>query len=109
MHQILKRSFEIPDLSGRLPLFDSTATIGTSTIGAAPNIKGQLLHDYGRPIHSGTGPFYQIGGRPELRGSTGSGNTGTGFDASRCSAVYSDSATGIIPAGVYMNWIIKAF
>lgn len=102
-------SFEIPDLSGRQPVYENGATIGATTNGQAPNITGSFGSHNGSLV-GGTGAFYSQGTMSSA-GLSGVGSfpTPMGFDASRSSAVYSDTATGIKPAGVYMNWIIKAF
>lgn len=108
------RSFEIPDLSGRLPVYDGTATIGAKTNGGVPNITGSLegghnfLDGDGKSV-SGALSFYVGSKRQKTWSSTyNSEYAGFNFDASRSSAVY-DSGTTVRPAGVYMNWIIKAF
>lgn len=101
-------SFEIPDLSGRLPVYDSGKTVGTKTNGKAPNIVGEYQCETGVPS-SPKNAFYNAGSmnRSSFGGSFVS--TYLHFSANRSSAVYDDNATGIVPAGVYMNWIIKAF
>lgn len=114
------RSFEIPDMSGRQPVYENGATIGNTTNGAAPNIRGVAFKTYGQYSDLTfkdhvrcEGAFYEhtnnlTGGFSSVPNNTNQGH-GIGLNANLASAVYSDSATGIVPAGVYMNWIIKAF
>ena len=102
-------SFDIPDLSGRLPIYNGTATIGSTTNGKAPNIKGKTgifmraMNFSGCFIDDGTyGTGYNIGAQ-----SYSGSKSGLVFNASSSNSVYDDNATGIVPAGLYMNWIIK--
>jgi len=90
-----------------LPVYDSAATIGDTTNGGVPNITGNApvgVYPYGT-----SGALYVDVGGYNQSGPSASMRNGTIYiDASRSSAVY-DSGTTVRPAGVYMNWIIKAF
>lgn len=102
-------TFNLPDLNGKLPLYDSTATLGDTTNGKAPNITGYMTPHAGSRGTTGVfgGAFYSTGVQEESGAST-SGSAGrVGFDASRSSSVYDNTATGITPAGVYTLWCIK--
>lgn len=106
-------TFNLPNLDGGLPLFDSSATIGSQTDGKAPNIKGWCLagsYYVAAGFNSGTAPFY-AGGNHTLQFQRSGGQSQTqpelGFDASLSSAVYDNDATALVPAGVYTLWCIK--
>ena len=96
-----------------MPLYNNGATLGDTTNGKAPNIKGV----YDSVLANKTNHTPVASGAFSVGTKTGEFSTNGGqyyrneypidFDASRCSAVYSDSATGIIPAGVYMNICVK--
>jgi len=83
--------------------------LGDTTNGKAPNITGYFTPHAGSRGTAGVfgGAFYATGVQEES-GASVSGSAGrVGFNASRSSSVYSDSATGIVPAGVYTLWCIK--
>lgn len=102
-------TFNLPDLSGKLPLYDGTATQGATTNGKAPNIYGTAAPHGGSRGTAGafTGAFYATGVQQESGASISGSGGRWGFDASRCSGVYDGSATSITPAGVYTLWCIK--
>lgn len=109
------RTFNLPDLNGRVPWYDSTATIGTTSNGGLPNL-------YGTTRYSANGSNNYFGGwvqntgvftadTTESTSGMGGGSSHRGakrliFDASRVSSVY-DSGTTVRPAVVYTNWCIK--
>lgn len=113
-----KRTFNLPDCNGKLPIYDSGATIGDETNGQAPNIKGVAFKTYGQYSDLTfkdhvrcEGAFYEhtnnlTGGFSSVPNNTNQGH-GIGLNANLASSVYSDSATGIIPAGIYTLWCIK--
>lgn len=64
--------------------------------------------DFGRPIYTATGAFYSAGGGAELRGNTGVGDCGCGFDASRSSSVYgANNTTKIVTSGTAVYICIR--
>ena len=66
--------------------------------------------DFGRPIYTATGAFYSAGGGAELRGNTGVGDCGCGFDASRSSSVYGANNTTKIDirnGGLYLHQVLN--
>ena len=83
------------------------AYVGQKTDGSLPNITGVFRVDFGRPTYTATGCFYDAGGGAELRGNTAASNCGMGFDASRCSSVYTNGQTRVKSAGVYVMYCIK--
>ena len=92
-----------------MPLYDSGATLGATTNGKAPNIKGEI-HTWANYEAVYPESALYSGSRTNWGASSGSSNPKNNnmfFDASRYNAVYSDAATGIIPAGVYTLWCIK--
>ena len=99
-------TFNLPDCNGRVPIYDRTATLGDTTNGKAPNIKGHIpcprLAAYG----DWTGVFYADVSGSTLATGGWSSNGGT-MDASRASQVYDDNASKITPAGVYTLICIK--
>lgn len=101
-------TFNLPDLSGKQPIYDGTATIGDTTNGKAPNItyseSGNIAY-----LWNATGALRTTAGQGKRTTSNGSdwAYYSATFDASRCSAVYDNNATGITPAGVYTLWCIK--
>lgn len=102
-------TFNLPDSNKKIPLYDSTATLGATTNGKAPNIKGEISNwaNYGAAYNESA--LYG-GSRTNwgaLSGSSQQHDNNMFFDASRYNSVYDDNATGIIPAGVYMLWCIK--
>ena len=98
-----KRTFNLPNLDGRAPWYDSTATIGGISNGGLPNITGvaNIQNNIGS-----TGAFY-AGSSTNTAAAYGQASKNTlNFDASRSSSVY-DSGTTVRPAAVYTNWCIK--
>ena len=93
-----------------MPVYDSTATLGDTTNGKAPNITGSFWYD-GCNGGSGylSGAFTSGAGYYSYRNSNNNHATltATNLDASLVSSVYDNDATGIIPAGVYTLWCIK--
>lgn len=106
-------TFNLPDCDGQLPIYDSAKTIGTATNGTAPNIVGEYFPlNMGFPNGTyGTGALYESGNGTRKhvgQSSNNYNNTKTiGFDASRSSAIYTNGATKITPAGIYTLWCIK--
>lgn len=107
-------TFNLPDLSGKLPLYDSGATLGSTTSGKAPNITGFAQGEvnfiksssgfYGGALYSSNNYNYQT--RVE-QSTTYNQSRQINIDASLSSSVYDDNATGITPAGIYTLWCIK--
>lgn len=100
-------SFNLPNFSGKLPIYDSSATIGTTTNGKVPNIVGTGIQGYeDSTVFDGaiSGEYINnFGGY-----SRGEPRYRLHIDASLCSAVYDNNATGITPAGVYVGgYVIK--
>lgn len=108
-------TFNLPDLSGKQPIYDGTATIGDTTNGKAPDITGNFIIGGERAKSStatiATGSFgkYDAGYNDRTYSNSSSGYRvwGVNFYASRSSAIYDNTATGITPAGVYTLWCIK--
>lgn len=107
-------TFNLPDLSGKLPLYDSAATLGDTTNGKAPNITGEFVSPVpiGWPNGAyGTGALYAAS--PAKRRNVGQSSNSydntknIAINANLSSAVYDSNATGITPAGVYTLWCIK--
>ena len=101
-------TFNLPDLSGKLPLYDSGATLGTTTNGKAPNITYSASGNIGY-LYNPTGALQATAGQGKKTTSNGTdwNYYSESFDASRSSSVYDNNATGITPAGVYTLWCIK--
>ncbi len=107
-------TFNLPNLDGRAPWYDSTATIGGISNGGLPNITGEIgtgLSNFAYPLNfenanGAIRPFDTtvITMKATTAGAAGSG--GFSFDASRVSAVYDSGAT-VRPAAVYTNWCVK--
>ena len=106
----IETTFNIPNFSGKIPLYNSSVARGTTTNGKAPNITGGIntvMNRSNPPIVSGC--FSRSGVTSYGVGGSGSGSfANLNFKASSSSSVYSDSATSITPAGVYVGgWCIK--
>ena len=101
-------TFNLPDCSGRLPIYDSGATLGTTTNGKAPNITGDFGQNANDKAAAPTGCCFTTNTSSRRR-TSGEGGTGhhMTINANNSSAVYDDNATGITPAGVYTLWCIK--
>ena len=98
-----KRTFNLPNYDGYLPIYDSSAALGANTNGKAPNITGTTSYrSYGA-----TGAFMDGATRYTVRWWTDGTESCTAFDASRCSSVYDNNATKITPAGVNTLICIK--
>ena len=105
-------TFNLPDCDGYLPVYDSGATIGDSTNGKAPNVKGNITNLYRGNGTNVTGALNATREGSDVRHTQTSSGWNVipftvGIDASQSSGVYDDNATGIIPAGVYTLWCIK--
>lgn len=98
-------TFNLPNFDGYLPTYDSSAALGTSTNGKAPNITGWIY-----PYSSMGG---DVGGAFGVSGGNNTASRGSGvgwqysFDASRCSSVYDTNATKITTAGINTLICIK--
>lgn len=98
-------TFNLPNFDGYLPTYDSSAALGTSTNGKAPNITGWIF-----PYSSMGG---DVGGAFGISGGNNTASRGSGggwqysFDASRCSSVYDNNATKITTAGINTLICIK--
>ena len=109
MYRHIKPTFNLPDCSGKLPIYDSAATLGNTTNGAVPNITSNITGVVGY-LFGGDGALGAVENYQGKRTTSNGSDWGyyrANFDASRCSSVYDGSATSITPAGVYMLWCIK--
>ena len=108
MEKPVKSTFNLPDFNKKIPLYDSAATLGATTNGKAPNIKGDLMQNLNDRTGQPSGCFYTAdsSSRRRCAGENGGGYHMV-FNANNNSTVYDDNATGIIPAGVYMNICVK--
>lgn len=107
-------TFNLPDLSGKMPLYDSGATLGDTTSGKAPNITGSIdisTSGYATYTINGTGSLQSLPSAGNVATPQSSGRStrphGISLNASTSSMVYDNNATGITPAGVYTLWCIK--
>ena len=103
-----KRTFNLPNLDGRAPWYDSTATIGGISNGGLPNITGNwsMQNDAVLTFSGAYFAFQNITRYTRGIYDGGTASNGVQFDASRVSSVY-DSGTTVRPAAVYTNWCIK--
>ena len=92
-------------------MYDSLVARGTTTNGNAPNIKGSFGNNAaaGKGVVNSSvaeGCFESQNGNKagfQANSATDTVTVKMWFAASRSSSVYSDSATGITPAGVYVG------
>lgn len=90
-----------------MPIYDSTAIIGTTTKGKIPNITGDNCSVVANASIQ-TGVILKTNKSSYVGDKTSSTWKYTDFDASRSSDVYDNNATGITPAGVYVGgYLIK--
>ena len=108
------RSFNLPDFTGRVPVYDSGSSIGITSNGKLPNITGGI--DISTAGYK-TGTIYPSGSL-QSRGTEGnvalpqSGGRGTrafgiALNAALSSAVYTDGQTSVVPANINCFWCIK--
>lgn len=96
-------------------MYDSTATIGNTTNGKAPNVIGSFGfvggsngRVYPRNLSGAFSSDNVTGGAHVTSGGTATTVTEKfDFNAHKVSAVYDDNATGITPAGIYTLLCIK--
>lgn len=102
-------TFNLPNFNKTLPIYDSTAILGTSTNGKAPNIKGGISTWANYSATFAESALYS-GSRTNWGATSASENPKNDnlyFDASIYNSVYDDNATGIVPAGIYTLYCIK--
>lgn len=109
-------TFNLPNLTGRVPLGMDGSYVGKSTNGVLPNITGAFgVYGQVSVICNTEGAFYfnndrNSGGTDSGWGS-GSNNRGLGrFNASRSSSIYGSGwfdGTRVVPASVGMTYCIK--
>lgn len=103
-----KRTFNLPNYNGYLPTYNSSAALGTTTNGKAPNISGDFQQNLNDRTGQPTGCCYTSATSSRRRCA---GENGTGYhmiiDASLSSSIYDSTATKITPAGVNTLICIK--
>lgn len=91
-------------------MYNSSVSRGTTTNGKIPNAKGTfagVVYDGATDAQFTEGFYISAYSKKATPGSGSAGRIVT-FDASRCSAVYANNATGVTPSGVYIGgWCIK--
>ena len=111
LYSALGNSNVLPDLRGKTLLgVDTNNSLGTVTDGALPNIKGNTYHVQYMGGATGGGAFrtsQSSGNNSAYNGNTTKTQELT-FDASRSNSIYKDNQTTVVPAGIYINYIIKA-
>lgn len=102
-------TFNLPNLDGRAPWYDSTATIGGISNGGLPNITGTSGTQYASGDDTlTTGSFYNLYRESQWAGSV-AGKYGSfyfGFDASRSSSIYGASSY-VLPRNLKVLYCVK--
>lgn len=102
-------SFNLPDFTGRVPVYDSGSAIGATSDGKVPNITGGFYVDGNNGPSSFSGAFSAGSGIYSYRNSNSNHATiaTIQFNANNVSAVYADGQTSVVPANVNCFWCIK--
>lgn len=102
-------SFNLPDFTGRVPVYDSGSAIGATSDGKLPNITGEFYVDGNNGPSNFSGAFSAGSGIYSYRNRNSDHATlaKIQFNANNVSAVYNDGQTSVVPANVNCFWCIK--
>ena len=107
-----KPTFNLPNCADHIPWQSPIENIGYTLNGLIPNITGRTSQVITSTVTSeSTGVFYDGGPSPHNKyaqaSTTGYAGVYWNFDASRCSYVYKNNYSKVVPSLVVMRYYIK--
>ena len=98
----VKSTFNLPNFNYK-SIWQDPNELGKSIHGFLPNITGSNLVQ----ANNTSGCFYGLQNANVITAAGTGINWGTAFDASRCSSVYQNGQTQVVPAAVCITFYIK--
>lgn len=100
-------TFNLPNLDGCAPWYDSTVAIGSTSNGGIPNATGRFgnLGTYTSTVAEGV--FTTARNGPSAIPNSGTTPWTATMDLSRASSVYKNNLDKVIPAHINMGWCVK--